>query len=252
VIGAQRSGTSSLYKYLGDHPQVVPSLRKEVGYFSRHYARGPGWYRAHFPLEGRMTAASRARRAPVLSFEATPDYLLHPLAPRRAAELVPGAKLIVLLRDPVDRALSHYHHMVRLGLEPLPLKQAIEAEPERLARDLERVHVDPGWDALRLLRYSYVGRGMYAEQLERWLRHFPRERLLILRSEDLFADETDAYGRILHFLDVRDWRPRRFRTYSVASDATGHPPAVRDRLAGAFAAPNRRLYELIGRNMGWS
>ena len=101
--------------------------RKEVSYFTRHFGRGEAWYRTHFPTRARVAVRRRRLHAQVRSFEATPDYLFHPLAAARAAQLVPDAKLIALLRDPVERAYSHYRHMVRLGFEDLSFDEAIRA-----------------------------------------------------------------------------------------------------------------------------
>jgi hypothetical protein len=240
VIGAQRSGTSSLYRYLGRHPGVAPSFRKEVEFFSRYYARGVPWYRAHFELE-----AGRPR----LRFEATPDYLFHPLAPARAATVVPEARLIVLLRDPVARAWSHYQHMVDLGYETLPFEAALGAEEERCAADLAALDADPDHDAKALLRYSYVSRGRYAEQLDRWLSSFARDRVLVIRSEDFFRDTITAYARILEFLELDPWAPPAFTNESRLQGrpaATGLPTESRARLDEAFVEPNRMLVDLLG------
>src|SRR4051812_20031887 len=108
IIGAQKSGTTSLSSYLVEHPDMLPSLRKEVHYFSFNYERGVNWYRAHFPYTHHL-------RRGALTLDATPYYLVHPLVAQRAAQLLPHAKLVVLLRNPVDRALSHYQHEVRGG-----------------------------------------------------------------------------------------------------------------------------------------
>jgi Sulfotransferase domain len=170
IIGGQRCGTTSHYYYLRAHPQVLAALVKEVHFLSLHWTRGEGWYRAQFPL--RAGKAGRRPAAP-LTFEATPYYLAHPLAPSRAAPLLPEVKLLVLLRDPVSRAWSHYRHMVRLGLEPLSFEEAIAQEPARLAGEVERIRSDPHYDAVRHRRYSYLARGAYAEQLQQWLGHFP-------------------------------------------------------------------------------
>jgi hypothetical protein len=242
VIGAQRSGTSSLYHHLGRHPDVAPSFRKEVEFFSRYYAKGVPWYRAHFELEiGR----------PRLRFEATPDYLFHPLAPARAATVVPDARLIVLLRDPVARAWSHYRHMVELGYETLPFDAALDAEEERCAPDLAALASDPDRapDPKALLRYSYVARGRYAEQLDRWLTAFPPDRMLVVRSEELFADTVAVFARILEFLGLEPWRPPAFTNESRLQgrpSATGLPVASEQRLREVFAEPNRLLVDLLG------
>lgn len=254
VIGAQRSGTSSLYKYLGTHPQIAPSLRKEVEYFTRRYGNGLDWYRAHFPLELRRQWSRRALGRELLAFEATPDYLVHPLAAERAALLLPSARIVVLLRDPVARAFSHHCHMARLGFESLTFEEALLREPERLAPDLDAMHDDPGHDPKRFLRFSYVARGMYARQLEAWMSRFERDRLLIVQSEELYARPAKVYEDILGFLGVARLLPKRFPNYSAAArGAPGRiPPAAKELLAQRFEEPNRELFELLGQDLGWN
>jgi hypothetical protein len=245
VIGAQRGGTTSLYYYLCAHPHVLAPLSKEVHFFSRHWSRGVGWYRAHFPLR-----ASKAgpRRTPRLTFEATPYYLSHPLAAARAAEVVADAKLLVLLRDPVQRAWSHYRHMVRLGLEPASFEEAIEREPERLAGEVERMRADPGYLGLNHQRYSYLARGAYADHLEAWLRHFSPDRFLVLRSEALFTDPARGYRRVLAFLGLRAWAPSAFPVHTKQSPLPrGMPAEMRRRLEQHFAPANQRLEGLLRR-----
>jgi hypothetical protein len=245
IIGAQRGGTTSLYYYLCAHPQVLAPLSKEVHFFSRHWSRGVGWYRAHFPLRASTAGPRRTTR---LTFEATPYYLSHPLAPARAAEVVADARLLVLLRDPVQRAWSHYRHMVRLGLEPLSFEQAIEREPERLAGEVERMRSDPGYVAVNHQRYSYLTRGAYADHLEAWLRHFSPDRLLVLRSEALFADPARGYRRVLGFLGLQAWAPSAFPIHTKQSPLPrGMPAATRRRLEEHFAPANERLEALLRR-----
>src|SRR2546423_14798695 len=135
ILGAQKAGTTALYAYLRWHPGVTGPAWKEVSYFDRHYRRGVHWYRGHFPL----------RPGDRLVGEARPGDPLHPLPPERVRATVPDAKLIALLRDPVDRALSHYHHEVALGREPPTFEEAIEAEPERTRGEEERLARVPGY-----------------------------------------------------------------------------------------------------------
>jgi hypothetical protein len=254
VIGAQRAGTSSLYKYLEGHPLLLASLRKETGYLSRHYARGEAWYRAHFASRARHAVLTRRHGRPPIGFEATPYYLFHPLAPERAAQLVPEARLVVLVRDPVERAWSHYHHEARRGREELSFTDAIEAEPARLADEERRLAEDPLAKTLRLNRYSYLAKGRYAEQLERWLEHYPRRQLLVLRTEDLFATPRLVLAELYRFLDLPEWYPAEFENHSYAMrppERSPVPDAVRERLAAEYAPHNRRLYELVGRDFGW-
>jgi sulfotransferase family protein len=239
VIGGQRCGTSTLYRYLGRHPDVAPSLRKEVEYFSRRFDRGERWYRAHFAL-----ANGRSR----LAFEATPDYLFHPLAADRAAAVVPGARIVVMLREPTARAWSHYHHMVALGHETLDFEAAVAAEADRCIPDLRRLADDPHHDPVSLLRYSYVARGRYVEQLVRWRDHFPPDRMLVVRSEDFFADPAPVFRRVVEFLGLSPWAPDHL--VNVSRQGRPAPPPIpartRATLAERFADSNRDLVAVLG------
>ncbi len=255
VIGAQRAGTSSLYKYLEQHPDVVASLRKETNYFNFRSANGEGWYRAHFASRWRRALERRRRGREPLSFEATSGYLFHPQAPARAAALVPEAKLVVLVRNPVDRAVSHYRHEVRAGTETLSFEEALDREPERLAGEAEKMAADPRYRSHPWDRFAYVARGRYAEQLERWRRVFPPDRFLVVKSEDLYEEPAKVYREILRFLDLPEWTPTRFRNYSYPGRPPARPDPVaaptRQRLAETFAPHNRQLYAMVGRDLGW-
>jgi hypothetical protein len=255
VIGGQRCGTSSLYKYLSAHPLIVPSLRKEIRYFNRHYANGEGWYRAHFASRVHRSVLARRHGREPLTFEATPAYLFHPLAPARAVEVVGDARLVAVLRNPVDRALSHYHHSVRRGWEHLSFADALAAEADRLAGHAARLASDPTFSISDYLRFSYAARGFYDEQLERWLACFGRDRLLVLRSEDLFERPVDTLHRLLDFVGLPRWAPARLANHSYG----GAPRPVRDEMPAAlrreledrFRASNERLASLVGDDIGW-
>ena len=240
ILGAQKAGTTALYAYLRWHPGITGPPWKEVSYFDRHYRRGTHWYRGHFPL----------RAGDRLVGEASPGYLFHPLAPERVRATVPDAKLIALLRDPVDRALSHYHHEVALGREPLSFEQAIEAEPERTGGEEERLGREPGYFSHTWWDYTYLARGRYAEQVERWFAVFSREQLLVVASEELAGQPDETYAKILDFLEAPEHRLDSYpRVYEQEYEAMH--PETRRRLGEYFAEPNRRLYELLGRDLGW-
>ncbi len=255
IVGAQRSGTSSLYKYLGAHPQVYPSLRKEVEYFSTRFLEGEDWYRAHFPLSASRTVRSRRRAQPTLAFEATPDYLLHPLAAQRAAHLIPEAKIITLIRNPIDRAISQYGHNRRLGQEPLTLEEALQREDERLAREMERIADDPTYHARPLRRYSYVERGKYAEQLIRWQAWYPQDQMMVVRFEDLTSDPPHALSAIESFLGIEDWHPPEFANHSYGragrADSLAVDTGIREHLADVFRQHNEHLAALLGYDLQW-
>lgn len=246
IIGTQRGGTTSLYRYLEAHPGVEPSLGKELQYFSTRWRRGVGWYRAHFPLVAHQAATARR-----LSFEATPYYLFHPHAAQRAGQLVGGARIIVLLRNPIDRAFSHFRHNVERGLEPLGFEQALAAEEARIGDISARLADNPDDDDRRHQLFSYVARGLYAAQLERWLHHFPAGHVLVLRSEDLYERPSSVYGTVQTFLGLQRHDLPSYPVHAGRPTASPIPRALRAELAGRFRPHNRRLSQLIGREMGW-
>lgn len=254
VIGGQRCGTSSLYRYLGRHPEIMPPLRKEVEYFSARWVEGEAWYRCHFPPRARLRAdgGSALRR---LTFEATPDYLLHPLAAGRAAALLPDVRLVALVRDPVLRAWSHWRHNTRLGIETLSFEEALAHEDDRIAGEAQRIEADPGYRPRALFRFSYRLRGRYAAQIERWLRHYPRQRLLVVRSEDLFRQPRETYHRILDFLGLPEDSATSFPNYSYTSASRPNEPLPAGvetaRLADDLAGEGERLSELLGEEIAW-
>jgi Sulfotransferase domain len=250
IVGAQRSGTTALFSYLQRHPAVSGPPWKEVNFFDVHHHRGEGWYRGHF-VSSIGRARARRRGVELVAGEASPSYLFHPLAAERAAALLPGARVIALLRDPVDRALSHYNHEVALGREPLSFEQALDAEESRLAGELERMAADPRYFSFAWWNHTYLARGRYAEQLERWLGAFPPEQVLVLTTEELDADTQGAYDRVLAHAGLPPHRLPSFphvfsREYAPMAEET------RGRLKEYFAGPNARLAKLLGRDPGWA
>lgn len=237
VIGGQRCGTTSLYHYLAAHPQVRAASGKELQYFTLHHRRGERWYRGHFP-----TLAPGER-----TFEASPYYLFHPSAPARVAAALPEARFIALLRDPVERAYSHYLHSRAYRAEPLRFADALAAEPGRLAAALARgPETRAAHAALR--NHSYLARGRYAEQLERWFAHVDRARIHVVRSEDLYADPGRVYADLLRFLGLEPFTPAAFtrRVCRVDRGPSELTDTLRAELAAYFAPHNARLADLLG------
>jgi hypothetical protein len=266
IIGAPRAGTTTLFHHLRQHPDVAqprggdPAVAwiKELHFFDEKYWRGLDWYRSFFPLEAARRLARR-RGGDLVAGEATPYYLFHPAVPERVAASLPDVRLVALLRDPIERAYSHYQLMVRTGREKHSFADAIALEEERLAArkemgvgEAQGAHGDTGGRAHHHHRHrAYFGRGLYAGQLERWLAHFPREQLLVLRTEDMLERPGDVYAETLAFLGLRSWQPVGFEPRNVGSYAPVDP-AVRAGLEQRYAEPNARLAELLGRDFGWS
>ncbi len=245
VIGAQRSGTTSLFNYLVRHPDVVPPLAKEIHYFDLHYARGERWYRGRFRFAWRL-------RGGAITLDAAPYYLPHPLAPDRAAGLLPEVKLVAVLRNPVERAYSHYQHEVRDGRETLSFPEAIAQEAARLAGEEERLSSEPGYYSYNHHRYSYTRRGLYLDQLRRWETRFGRDRLLVLQSEAMFRDPAGTMERVHAFLGLRPHRSGSYKAFYQGSYDREIPAELRRRLAEYFEPHNRELYRWLGEEFDWA
>ena len=241
IIGTQRGGTTSLHAYLQAHPNIQTPAKKELHFLTDRYERGAAWYLGQFPA---LVPTG------TLVGEATPYALYHPLAPRRLAEVAPNARVIVLLRNPVDRAYSHYLHERSRGHEDLSFEAAIAAEPARLEGLEQQLAVGELMTSDMHKRASYAARGRYAQQLDRWLSVFPREQMLIVRSEDLYGDPAATTERVTDFLGLLPLKDDSFSAHNT----TAGPPllaSTRVNLEREFALDNERLAERLGWGSTW-
>lgn len=230
IIGAMKAGTTALYCFLVQHPQIAGAVHKELWFFNdpTQWVGGTDWYEAHFP---RLSAANGFRTG-----EATPFYLHTRGTAARVKRTVPDAKLIVLLRDPVERIVSDYHFNVGLGHERRDLETAI-------TKDLRRAWWKPD-------RPGYASRSMYARQLREWFDWFPREQFLILEQRELRSDPNAAVQRVFRFLKVpdcgiADLSPRNEGNY------TSIDPALQRRLSQFYRPHNRALERLLDHKFDW-
>jgi len=251
IIGAQKSGTTSLYNYLIKHPCIGSSIWKEVNFFDINFRKGIAWYRAHFPSLLHKYYVEQIRKQNFVTGEKTPDYIFYPYAPKRILETVPRVKLIVLLRNPVERAYSHYRHEVRLGVETLPFEKAIEREEKRLRGEMEKMLEDENYYSYKYRDYSYLTKGIYADQLKTWMKLFPKEQILIMKSEDFFNNPSTIFKRVLEFLNLPSWEPKKYRKHNVGWLLGKMNATTRNRLFDYFEPHNQRLYKYLGVNFGW-
>jgi Sulfotransferase domain len=241
IIGAQRGGTTSLHAYLSAHPQVITPVTKELHFLTDRYERGLDWYLGQFP--GEFPPG-------VITGEATPYALFHPLAPRRLLEIAPAAKSIVLVRNPVERAYSHFLLERSRGEESLDFTAALDAELERLDGEEARLARDPAYVSHPHKHASYVARGEYVRQLERWFGVFPRDQILVVRSEDLYERSAETFACVADFLAID---PDLNIPFTAHNQTSGSPldPTIRRRLSEHFAPFNARLADLLGWDPGW-
>jgi Sulfotransferase domain len=242
LVGTQRGGTTSLFRALAAHPDVAqPNFHKGVHYFDVNYARGPEWYRGHFPL----------RRGSRLAFESAGYYMHHPLAPERIAADLPGVKLLVLLRDPVERAYSAHKHELARGFETeTSFERALALEPGRLAGEADRIRTEPGYVSHAHRHHSYLDRGRYADQIEVLYGLFGRERVHVAYAEEFFTEPEACYDGIIDFLGLPRWRPAVFERHN-ARPSSPLPAGLRERLTEHFAPHDERLAALLGEVPPW-
>ena len=234
----------------------VPLLSRNCIFLIKNFTRGPAWYRAHFPTAIQKHAIQRMRKHHFVTGEASAYYLFHPHAPQRVARLLPGAKLIVLLRNPVDRAYSQYNFEVDLGRESLSFEEAITAEEERIGKERERILADERYVSFDHSRYSYLARGVYVDQLRTWMGFFPREQFLLLRSEDFYADPASALEKVSQFLQLPPLqaheRTKKYKQHNYNNTPySSMNPATRERLVAYFEPHNQRLSNFVGMVFDW-
>ncbi len=238
-----------MFTLLAQHPSVAAAFTKEVAFFNVNYHRGPRWYHRHFPS---VAARRRYRRntGTFKTFEATPTYLNHPHGAQQIKSLVPDARLVVLLRNPVDRAYSHYHLSRRIGYEKLSFEEAIDAEPARIAGEREKMAADERYHSFPLGYLAYVTMGQYAEQLQRWMEVFPREQFHDPHGPGSSARTRTrpTSRRSASWVCLSSNRPRPIG--SLRSRQPPMCPATRRRLQEHFRPHNEQLKELLGARSG--
>lgn len=259
IIGTKRGGTTSLFNYLVQHPGILglypqPRGKKSTDYyfadkFCEHSER---WYRSHFHTDAyRRLLHSRLGYRP-LSFEASPYYVWDPRIAPRVRQVAPSTKAILLVRDPVKRAWSHYQERVQNGVEPLDFEDALSAEDDRLAGEPERMAEDSSYHSTSWDWYSYRRRGVYLPQVQGWHACFSKEQLLVLRSEDLYRRTQATVDQICDFLRIARHGLPTTRSYNATWRTRDEAPegAVR-ALRSHYAPHNAALEDYLGMSLGW-
>lgn len=247
IIGAAKAGTTSLYAWLCEHPDVQRADAKEIHYFSFYHYRGDDWYRGHFPPRRDAGAFMAQHGRRLITGEASPSYLLHGDVPARMAKLLPDAQLVVTLREPVARAYSQFQMRRRDGEESCASFMDALALEDGTLRD-PAAGIDPapdGWPGR-----SYLARGRYAEQLERWFAHYPREQFHFITIDELAHRPDETLDALHAFLGLPPHRSHSLKPM-FAGGYTPLGASEHARLAAYFRPHNQRLYALLGRDFGW-
>jgi hypothetical protein len=252
ICGEVKCGTFAMYHYLSQHPRVIMCPDKEPHFFNTVFRYGLPWYKSHFPW---IWTSYR-------SGEATADYFFHPRSAPRISQILPDVRCILLFRNPVERAFSHYRHNLKKkpwmkhsrteGVsETLSFEEALHAEEERLAGERERLINEPDYYSWNHEHYSYKARGRYVEQLEHWYKHIDPAQCLVLQSEALRADKQAVFERVCTFLELPPAPLEDDRDYHVTEVKRTMDSKTRELLAAYFEPYNERLYSLIGERWDW-
>ncbi len=235
IVGAMKAATSAIYDYLSAHPRVIRRYPKELHFFTLHFEQGLEWYLSQFsPIR------QNKQSQPLLTGEASPTYLVDPNAPIGIHKLFPKVKVIASLRNPTDRAISHYYHQVkRVKNEKRSIEEAFSD------RELEKITSNQA-SATK----HYIQNGLYAQHLENWFQIFPREQLLILNYHELETNPDEFVKAVFAFLELQDFVPTNIE--KIYANQYSQPPLeVKQRLDEYFKPYNQTLDKLLNVEFRW-
>lgn len=229
---------------------VRPMYHKGINYFDVNYDSGPRWYAAHFPLA--VTTGIRTPKAysPPLPFEASGYYIFHPAAPTRIARDLPDAKIVLMLRDPMERAYSAWKHEHARGFEAESFVRALELEPERLAGEVERMLAEPSYRSHAHRHLAYTTRSDYVPQIEQLFTVIPPERVHVMYSEDFFSVPEQEMAALESFLGATSYADITFERHN-ARPSGSMPVEAREFLRKELRRTYDEISELVGRPSPW-
>lgn len=251
MIGVPRGGTTSLYNYLLESPNIFSPLWKEISYFSDHYDKGSTWYRHHFPTTLQKYYFQKAKRVKFLTGEASSIYLYHPLAPKRIKYTVPNVKMIALLRNPVDRAHSHYWQSIRKKRETHSFEEEITKQMKIEPKDYYESFSFKDASTKNDFLNQYLAGGIYVEGIKRYFQVFSKNQILILKSEDLYDNLQIIVKNIAKFLEIPNWKINNNIKYNYNKEQPQMDNSMRKLLADYFKPHNEKLYKYLGTDLGW-
>lgn len=251
IFGVSRSGTTSLYQYLAQHPNIEPCVVKEPRYFDMYFDRGLNWYRMNFPLQTQKFISNKLHHKKFITGEASGAYLQNPHAAKRIYNLNPNMKLILLLRNPVDRAFSHYKRKVKNGSEKLSFEEIIDQEQSRIDGEMEKMENNENYYSSIYHSLAYLTTGLYVKRLKNWLKYFSLKQILILENGDLLKNPEKVYNQAIEFLELPKWKLSNYRKFSKQDLKLDMDPKTREQLLDYCKPFNEELFSLIGKRFDW-
>ena len=249
VIGSSKSGTTSLQYYLIQHPSIV--VERDVHFFEYMQTNSIEWYRAHFPTKVYKNFKKILDKEKLIVGEQTATYLFHPLIPKRIHDIIPNSKLIVILRNPVDRAYSNYQHQVREGVEKRTFEDAIKSEITRIEIGKKEPEYKINNDDFNNhVIFSYLRHGIYVDFIKAWMEFFPKEQFLILPTYDLNNNHVKFLKQVFHYLNVSNFEIKDLKRQNVG-EYKKLEKSTRKFLVDYYRLHNERLFKLLGKNFDW-
>ena len=250
IIGSSKAGTWAIHNYLLQHPDIDYSARN-IHFFEYAYSNKISWYKSHFPTKLYKSLVESIHKRKCLMSEHTSTYLHHPLIPQRVKDGIPDVKLIVSLRNPIDRAYSNYHMFVRIGTEKRTFEDAVFSEIKRIEiiKENDNFQIkNPNFS--NCIEFNYLRHGTYVDKLENWLKFFRREQFCIVENKDLSKNPQQVLDKIFEFLNVPHFKLRQEERWNVGKYKK-MKESTRKTLEDFFKPYNERLYKLLGQNFSW-
>lgn len=252
IIGFPKCGTTSLYEYLIQHFSIFQPIGKEIDYFDRLYSKGLNWYKVRFPNKLQRFSIKNIHHKKFLTGEATPRYVEHPHALKRIKNTLPNCKFIVLLRNPIDRAYSHFNMNTQNGYEYMTFEKAIKSENERIKGRYQKMIKNNNYYSWDYDLFAYLDQGIYVDKLAKWFEIFPKDQFLLIQSEDFLRNPSKIYQKTLRFLNLAKWEPDTFTFFKKRSyKGNKIEPTLRKELKDYFQPHNERLYQLLDTRYDW-
>lgn len=251
IIGAAKGGTSSLYDYLTQHPSIYSCVVKEPNYFAMYYDRGINWYKSCFPTTLKKYNVETFERKKFVTGEASTQYYWYPHTPKRIKKILPKVKLILLLRNPIDRSFSHYNMNVNGGKEVLSFEEAIDQEKERTHEEYKKILENEYYFSPKYTLQAYLAKSIYVNFLSEWLKHFSLQQFLIIKSEDFYNNPNKIYNEVLEFLNLPKAKLKNYKITRKGSYDTMNPN-TRRKLVEYFRPYNEKLYKLLEKDFEWN
>ena len=242
IIGTVRSGSTSLYYNICEHPSVLTAAYDEIGYFDSNFHLGTNWYRSMFPKKSSVDEIKNETGFGITG-EDTPFYFWKEEVPKRIHELIPNCKLLTILRNPIDRAYSNYNLGIRLGTEKSSFEDSIDNEMKCLGKNTFRECIDQ--------RQSYLSKGMYEKQVKNWLEIFPREQIHFLSTEEMERNPVKTLQKIFNFLEISDYKIQNPQKQKSA-DYKKMDFKTRELLSEYYRPYNKKFFGLIKQEFDWN